>query len=79
MQNWRHITGSNLIFCYLCYGSNGKTIVKEWLYQPLREDHHCPQPGVTIHKSCSASAAAEEENDPPFLEAGISMSNEMQG
>jgi Alr-MurF fusion protein len=62
-------------------GSNGKTIVKEWLYQVLREDH----PIVRSPKSYNSQIGVplsvwqmKEDNDLAIFEAGISLPGEME-
>ena len=61
-------------------GSNGKTIVKEWLYQLLREDHHIVRSPKSYNSQIGVPLSVwqiKEENDLAIFEAGISMPGEM--
>jgi alanine racemase len=62
-------------------GSNGKTIVKEWLYQLFREDHHIVRSPKSYNSQIGVPLSVwqmKEENDFAIFEAGISMPGEMQ-
>lgn len=62
-------------------GSNGKTIVKEWLYQLLREDHHIVRSPKSYNSQVGVPLSIwqiEAENDLGIFEAGISQPGEMQ-
>jgi len=61
-------------------GSNGKTIVKEWLYQLLREDHHIVRSPKSYNSQIGVPLSVwqmKPENDIAIFEAGISEPNEM--
>jgi Alr-MurF fusion protein len=61
-------------------GSNGKTIVKEWLYQLLREDHHIVRSPKSYNSQIGVPLSVwemGETNDLGIFEAGISMPGEM--
>jgi alanine racemase len=61
-------------------GSNGKTIVKEWLYQLLREDHHIVRSPKSYNSQIGVPLSLwqmKEENDLAIFEAGISLPGEM--
>ncbi|MBL7924938.1 MAG: bifunctional UDP-N-acetylmuramoyl-tripeptide:D-alanyl-D-alanine ligase/alanine racemase [Bacteroidia bacterium] len=62
-------------------GSNGKTIVKEWLYQLLRENYHIVRSPKSYNSQIGVPLSvwqmASEDNFCIF-EAGISMPGEMQ-
>lgn len=61
-------------------GSNGKTIVKEWLYQLLREDHHIVRSPKSYNSQIGVPLSVwqmKEDNDLGIFEAGISMPSEM--
>lgn len=62
-------------------GSNGKTIIKEWLYQLLREDHHIVRSPKSYNSQIGVPLSVwqmKKENDLAIFEAGISMPGEMQ-
>ncbi len=62
-------------------GSNGKTIVKEWLYQLLREDHHIVRSPKSYNSQIGVPLSVwlmNSENDLAIFEAGISERGEMQ-
>lgn len=62
-------------------GSNGKTIVKEWLYQLLREDHHIVRSPKSYNSQIGVPLSVWQmkgENDLALFEAGISEPGEMK-
>lgn len=62
-------------------GSNGKTIIKEWLYQLLREDHHIVRSPKSYNSQVGVPLSVWQMNDEhnlAFFEAGISHPHEMQ-
>jgi len=62
-------------------GSNGKTIVKEWLYQLLREDHHIVRSPKSYNSQIGVPLSVwqlKEDNDLAIFEAGISLPGEMK-
>jgi len=62
-------------------GSNGKTIVKEWLYQLLREDHHIVRSPKSYNSQIGVPLSVWEmkaENNLALFEAGISEPGEMK-
>lgn len=62
-------------------GSNGKTIVKEWLYQLLRPDHNIVRSPKSFNSQIGVPLSVwlmHEDNQIAILEAGISMPNEME-
>ena len=62
-------------------GSNGKTIVKEWLFQLLQEDHHIVRSPRSYNSQTGVPLSVWEMNDTHTLaifEAGISRPGEMQ-
>ncbi|MDQ3049773.1 MAG: bifunctional UDP-N-acetylmuramoyl-tripeptide:D-alanyl-D-alanine ligase/alanine racemase [Bacteroidota bacterium] len=62
-------------------GSNGKTIVKEWLYQLLREDHHIVRSPKSYNSQIGVPLSVwqmKPENDMAIFEAGISEPGEMK-
>ncbi len=62
-------------------GSNGKTIVKEWLYQLLREDHHIVRSPKSYNSQIGVPLSVwqmKPENDLAIFEAGISEPGEMK-
>lgn len=62
-------------------GSNGKTIVKEWLYQLLREDHHIVRSPKSYNSQIGVPLSVwqmKQDNDLAVFEAGISQPGEMQ-
>ncbi|MEP7170818.1 MAG: bifunctional UDP-N-acetylmuramoyl-tripeptide:D-alanyl-D-alanine ligase/alanine racemase, partial [Bacteroidota bacterium] len=62
-------------------GSNGKTIVKEWLYQLMREDHHIVRSPKSYNSQIGVPLSVwqmKEDNDLAIFEAGISLPGEMQ-
>lgn len=61
-------------------GSNGKTIVKEWLYQLLREDHDIVRSPKSYNSQIGVPLSVwqmKKENDLAIFEAGISEPGEM--
>lgn len=61
-------------------GSNGKTIVKEWLFQLLSIDHHIVRSPKSYNSQIGVPLSVWQMNDMADLaifEAGISMPNEM--
>ncbi len=61
-------------------GSNGKTIVKEWLYQLLREDFHIVRSPKSYNSQIGVPLSVwemRENNNLAIFEAGISEPNEM--
>ena len=62
-------------------GSNGKTIIKEWLYQLLREDHHIVRSPKSYNSQIGVPLSVwqiQKEDNMALFEAGISMPDEMQ-
>jgi alanine racemase len=62
-------------------GSNGKTIVKEWLYQLMREDKNIVRSPKSYNSQVGVPLSVWEmkiENELALFEAGISEPNEMQ-
>lgn len=62
-------------------GSNGKTIVKEWLYQLLNTDHNIVRSPRSYNSQIGVPLSVwqlTEENDLAIFEAGISMPGEME-
>ena len=62
-------------------GSNGKTIIKEWLYQLLREDHHIVRSPKSYNSQIGVPLSVwqiQREDNMGLFEAGISMPNEME-
>lgn len=62
-------------------GSNGKTIVKEWLYQLLAADYHIVRSPKSFNSQIGVPLAVWEiapENNLGIFEAGISRNEEMQ-
>ena len=62
-------------------GSNGKTIVKEWSYQLMREDHHIVRSPKSYNSQIGVPLSVwqmKEDNDLAIFEAGISLPAEMQ-
>ncbi len=62
-------------------GSNGKTIIKEWLYQLLREDHHIVRSPKSYNSQIGVPLSVWEMkhgNDLGIFEAGISEPGEME-
>lgn len=62
-------------------GSNGKTIVKEWLYQLLREDKNIVRSPKSYNSQIGVPLSVwqmTEENNFGIFEAGISRPGEMQ-
>ena len=62
-------------------GSNGKTIVKEWLYQLLREDHHIVRSPKSYNSQVGVPLSVWQignEDNLGIFEAGISQPGEMQ-
>lgn len=61
-------------------GSNGKTIVKEWLYQMLSVDHNCYQSPKSYNSQLGVALSLweiREEHQIVLIEAGISQMGEM--
>jgi alanine racemase len=61
-------------------GSNGKTIVKEWLYQLMREDKNIVRSPKSFNSQVGVPLSVwqiTEENNLGIFEAGISKPNEM--
>lgn len=61
-------------------GSNGKTIVKEWLYQLLREDKNIARSPKSYNSQVGVPISVwqlKPEHDLAIFEAGISMPGEM--
>lgn len=61
-------------------GSNGKTIVKEWLYQLLREDRNIVRSPKSFNSQVGVPLSVwqmSEENELAVFEAGISFPDEM--
>jgi alanine racemase len=61
-------------------GSNGKTIVKEWLYQLLSPDYHIVRSPRSYNSQVGVPLSVwqmSEENNLGIFEAGISMPGEM--
>ncbi len=62
-------------------GSNGKTIVKEWLFQLLGPDHNIVRSPKSYNSQVGVPLSVwklEERNDLAIFEAGISMPGEME-
>ncbi len=62
-------------------GSNGKTIVKEWLYQLLQSDHNIVRSPKSFNSQVGVPLSVwqiSEENTLGIFEAGISQPGEMQ-
>lgn len=62
-------------------GSNGKTIVKEWLYQLLQQDHHIVRSPKSYNSQIGVPLSVWQMNAQHTLgiiEAGISMPGEME-
>lgn len=62
-------------------GSNGKTIVKEWLYQLLREDYHIVRSPKSYNSQIGVPLSVwqmKPDNDLAIFEAGISQPGEMK-
>ena len=62
-------------------GSNGKTIVKEWLYQLMREDKNIVRSPKSFNSQVGVPLSVwqmSEENELGVFEAGISKANEME-
>lgn len=61
-------------------GSNGKTIVKEWLYQLLRNDYSIVRSPKSYNSQVGVPLSIwqiQEDNNLGIFEAGISLPNEM--
>ena len=61
-------------------GSNGKTIVKEWLYQLLQEDHNIVRSPRSYNSQVGVPLSVwqiDQQNTLSIFEAGISTVNEM--
>jgi len=62
-------------------GSNGKTIVKEWLYQLMREDKNIVRSPKSFNSQVGVPLSVwqmSEENELGIFEAGISRPDEME-
>ena len=62
-------------------GSNGKTIIKEWLYQLLNEDYNIVRSPKSYNSQIGVPLSLwqmSDENDLAIIEAGISESGEME-
>ncbi|MBC7615161.1 MAG: bifunctional UDP-N-acetylmuramoyl-tripeptide:D-alanyl-D-alanine ligase/alanine racemase, partial [Pedobacter sp.] len=62
-------------------GSNGKTIVKEWLFQLLNPDYHIVRSPKSFNSQIGAPLSVwqiNEEDNLGIFEAGISKSKEME-
>lgn len=62
-------------------GSNGKTIVKEWLYQLLQEDYNIVRSPKSFNSQIGVALSVwlmKPENDLGLFEAGISKPEEME-
>jgi alanine racemase len=62
-------------------GSNGKTIVKEWLNQLMQEDKNCVRSPKSFNSQVGVPLSVwqiNEEHDIGIFEAGISKPNEMK-
>ena len=62
-------------------GSNGKTIVKEWLYQLLRPDHNIVRSPRSYNSQVGVPLSVwqiSEEHELALIEAGISRPGEME-
>ncbi len=62
-------------------GSNGKTIVKEWLYQLLKDDYHIMRSPRSYNSQIGVPLSVwllNETTELGIFEAGISLPNEMQ-
>ena len=62
-------------------GSNGKTIVKEWLYQLLCDDYRIVRSPKSYNSQIGVPLSVwllEEDNDLAIFEAGISQPGEME-
>ncbi|MEA3504230.1 MAG: bifunctional UDP-N-acetylmuramoyl-tripeptide:D-alanyl-D-alanine ligase/alanine racemase [Bacteroidota bacterium] len=61
-------------------GSNGKTIIKEWLYQLIQNDYHVVRSPKSYNSQIGVPLSVwqmNSDNDMGIFEAGISESNEM--
>ena len=61
-------------------GSNGKTVVKEWLFQLLREDYNIVRSPKSYNSKTGVPLSVwqiKKENNLAIFEAGISTTNEM--
>lgn len=62
-------------------GSNGKTIVKEWLYQLLSSDYHCVKNPGSYNSQIGVPLSVwqmDQHHQLAFFEAGISKPGEMR-
>lgn len=62
-------------------GSNGKTVVKEWLYQLLREENNIVRSPKSYNSQIGVPLSiwlCEKQNNLGIFEAGISMPGEME-
>ncbi len=67
--------------CIGITGSNGKTIIKEWLFQLLQEDYNIVRSPKSYNSQIGVPLSVwqlSEEHDLAIFEAGISTTNEMQ-
>jgi len=62
-------------------GSNGKTIIKEWLYELLRDEHHIVRSPKSYNSQIGVPMSVwqiDETHDLGIFEAGISQVGEME-
>lgn len=62
-------------------GSNGKTVVKEWIYQMIRSDLHVVRSPKSYNSQVGVPLSLwqiESQHDIAIIEAGISMPGEME-
>ena len=62
-------------------GSNGKTIVKEWLYQLLKEDYHITRSPKSYNSQIGVPLSVwqiNEQTELAIIEAGVSQPGEME-
>ena len=62
-------------------GSNGKTIIKEWLYELLRDEHHIVRSPKSYNSQIGVPLSVwqiDEAHDLGIFEAGISQVGEME-
>lgn len=82
LQNWAKIHRKQFHFPVIgITGSNGKTIVKEWLNQLLWKKFSIVRSPKSYNSQFGAALSVlqmEQKNDLGIFEAGISMPNEMQ-
>ena len=81
-NNWRFIIVANLHIPVIgITGSNGKTIVKEWLYQLLHEDYNIVRSPKSYNSQIGVPLSVWQMNEQHTLgifEAGISQPGEME-